>query len=85
MSSGAEPENQRCEVYLDWNATTPPHPSVVEAMQRASAELWGNPSSVHAAGRRARAVLETRPGAFGKHRRLRRAGRRVHFRRERGE
>ena len=44
--------------YLDWNATTPPDPSVVEAMLRASAELWGNPSSVHATGRRARAVVE---------------------------
>jgi cysteine desulfurase len=40
------PESRRREIYLDWNATTPPHPSVVEAMQRASSELWANPSSV---------------------------------------
>lgn len=46
------------EIYLDWNATTPPHPEVLEAMQRAAREAWGNPSSVHAVGRRARAVLE---------------------------
>jgi cysteine desulfurase len=46
------------EVYLDWNATTPPHPQVLAAMQRAAAEAWANPASVHAAGRRARARLE---------------------------
>jgi cysteine desulfurase len=46
------------EVYLDWNATAPPHPSVLEAMRAAELDAWGNPSSVHAAGRRARAVVE---------------------------
>ncbi len=46
------------EIYLDWNATTPPHPLVLEAMQAARAQAWGNPASVHAAGRRARAVLD---------------------------
>jgi cysteine desulfurase len=45
-------------VYLDWNATTPPLPAVVEAMARAAREAWGNPSSLHAAGRQARALLE---------------------------
>jgi cysteine desulfurase len=44
--------------YLDWNATTPPLDAVVEAMARAAREAWGNPSSVHATGRRARAHLE---------------------------
>ncbi len=44
--------------YLDWNATTPPLPAVVEAMARAASEAWGNPSSVHAVGRQARARLE---------------------------
>ncbi len=46
------------ETYLDWNATTPPHPDVVEAMRVALRETWGNPSSIHAAGRRARGKLE---------------------------
>jgi cysteine desulfurase len=46
------------EIYLDWNATTPPHPRVLEAMLAARADAWGNPASVHAAGRRARAVLD---------------------------
>ncbi len=45
-------------VYLDWNATTPPHPDVLEAMRTAADEAWGNPASVHAVGRRARAVVE---------------------------
>ena len=45
-------------VYLDWNATTPPRADVVEAMSLAAREAWGNPSSVHATGRAARACVE---------------------------
>lgn len=45
-------------VYLDWNATTPPHEDVVAAMAEATASAWANPASVHSAGRRARAVVE---------------------------
>src|SRR5579871_1542298 len=45
-------------VYLDWNAATPPEPRVLEAVLRAQAELWANPSSPHAQGRRARAAVE---------------------------
>src|SRR5579862_6286369 len=45
-------------VYLDWNATAPPAAEVVEAMAEALREGWGNPSSVHAAGRAARARVE---------------------------
>jgi cysteine desulfurase len=45
-------------VYLDWNATTPPLPEAIEAMAVAAREAWGNPSSVHAFGRRARACVE---------------------------
>ncbi|MBX3231021.1 MAG: cysteine desulfurase [Labilithrix sp.] len=44
--------------YLDWNATTPPHPDVLAAMRAASERAWANPSSVHAHGRAARAVVE---------------------------
>ncbi|HEY5798246.1 MAG TPA: cysteine desulfurase family protein [Bosea sp. (in: a-proteobacteria)] len=43
--------------YLDHNATTPVRPEVVDAMARALS-LPGNPSSVHAEGRAARATLE---------------------------
>lgn len=45
-------------IYLDHNATTPPRPEVVEAMATALRERWGNPSSTHADGARARAALE---------------------------
>ncbi len=45
-------------VYLDWNATTPPHPAVLEAMRAAADVAWANPASVHGPGRRARALVE---------------------------
>ena len=44
-------------VYLDWNATAPLRPEARAAMCEA-AEIVGNPSSVHAEGRAARAALE---------------------------
>lgn len=44
-------------VYLDHNATTPLRPEAAQAVARALS-LTGNPSAVHAAGRRARAVVE---------------------------
>ena len=43
--------------YLDYNATAPLRVEAREAML-AALELAGNPSSVHAEGRRARAVIE---------------------------
>jgi cysteine desulfurase len=45
-------------VYLDWNATAPPLPEVLEAMAEAGRACWGNPASVHAHGRAARAKVE---------------------------
>src|SRR5262252_3244895 len=45
-------------VYFDYNATTPLDADVREAMLPFLAEVWGNPSSVHHVGRRARAVLD---------------------------
>lgn len=51
-------ERDDSEIYLDWNATTPIHPSVAEAMQAVVRSGWANPSSVHGAGRRARAIVE---------------------------
>jgi cysteine desulfurase len=43
--------------YLDYNATAPVRPEVIEAVAGALA-VGGNPSSVHQAGRKARARLE---------------------------
>lgn len=44
--------------YLDWNASAPLRPEAREAMA-AAMDLTGNPSSVHAEGRRVRDVVET--------------------------
>ncbi len=44
-------------LYLDWNATTPLHAEAKAAML-AAMEVVGNPSSVHAEGRAAKAMLE---------------------------
>ncbi len=45
-------------IYWDYNATTPPDPRVRQTMEPFSDQLWGNPSSVHSIGRRARAALD---------------------------
>lgn len=45
-------------VYLDWNATTPPLAEALDAMREVARATWGNPSSIHADGRAARAVVE---------------------------
>jgi cysteine desulfurase len=44
-------------VYLDWNATTPLRPEARAAMA-AAWDISGNPSSVHAEGRKARRLVE---------------------------
>ncbi len=47
--------------YLDWNATTPLRPEARAAMV-AAMDVLGNPSSVHAEGRAAKALLERARG-----------------------
>jgi cysteine desulfurase len=44
-------------IYLDYNATTPVAPEVLEAMLPYLREEFGNPSSIHAFGQRAKAAL----------------------------
>lgn len=44
--------------YFDANATVPPHPAAVEAVSKAMAEGWANPTSTHQEGQRARFLLE---------------------------
>lgn len=44
--------------YLDHNATTPLRPKVARLWRELSAEGLGNPSSLHAPGRRARALID---------------------------
>lgn len=45
-------------IYFDYNATTPLDPGVRQAMLPCLGEIWGNPSSVHRIGRRARVLLD---------------------------
>lgn len=45
-------------IYFDYNATTTLDPAVREAMLPFLGEIWGNPSSIHHVGRKARALLD---------------------------
>jgi len=45
-------------IYFDYNATTPLDPAVRDAILPFLGEVWGNPSSVHHVGRKARALLD---------------------------
>jgi cysteine desulfurase len=49
-------------IYLDYNATTPIDPAVLEAMQRPLHSDFGNPSSTHAFGKAAHAAVERARG-----------------------
>ena len=46
------------QIYLDYNATTPIAPSVVEAMTPFLTDHYGNPSSAHSLGRAANEAIE---------------------------
>src|ERR1700741_688960 len=46
-------------VYCDYNATTPVEPAVLEAMLPYFSGEFGNASSIHTFGQKARAAVET--------------------------
>ncbi|MBP6673532.1 MAG: aminotransferase class V-fold PLP-dependent enzyme, partial [Bacteroidetes bacterium] len=46
------------QIYLDYSATTPLHPEVVDVIHRHLDETYGNASSIHSFGRKAKVVLE---------------------------
>ncbi|NXY65988.1 SCLY lyase, partial [Callaeas wilsoni] len=46
-------------VYLDHNATTPLAPEVAQAVWDAMHQAWGNPSSSHPAGRKAKELISS--------------------------
>ena len=45
-------------VYFDYNATTPLAPEVIDAVARASRDIFGNASSVHHFGQQAKAAMD---------------------------
>jgi len=45
-------------IYLDHAATTPVHPAVIERMTEVLTTNFGNPSSIHSFGRKARQLLD---------------------------
>uniref|UniRef100_A0A663M1L6 Selenocysteine lyase n=1 Tax=Athene cunicularia TaxID=194338 RepID=A0A663M1L6_ATHCN len=47
----------RRRIYLDYNATTPLAPEVAQAVWDAMRQAWGNPSSSHPAGRKAKELI----------------------------
>jgi cysteine desulfurase len=52
-------------IYLDYNATTPLSVGARDAMLPYLDSIYGNPSSVHAAGRRARAAVDNARDSLG--------------------
>jgi cysteine desulfurase len=46
------------QIYLDYSATTPPHPAAIAAMQATLTHAWGNPSSLHQWGERSAWIIE---------------------------
>jgi cysteine desulfurase len=46
-------------IYLDYNSTTPVDPAVLDAMLPHFADTFGNASSIHSAGQRARGAIDS--------------------------
>ncbi|QBP40820.1 cysteine desulfurase family protein [Paenisporosarcina antarctica] len=46
------------KIYLDHAATSPVHPQVIAKLVETMGQVYGNPSSIHAAGREARKQLD---------------------------
>uniref|UniRef100_A0A673T275 Selenocysteine lyase n=1 Tax=Suricata suricatta TaxID=37032 RepID=A0A673T275_SURSU len=47
--SGGEKNPPERKVYMDYNATTPLEPEVIQVVTEAMREAWGNPSSPYPA------------------------------------
>ncbi|XP_054838401.1 selenocysteine lyase isoform X2 [Eublepharis macularius] len=45
------------KIYMDYNATTPVAPEVIQTVNEAMQEAWGNPSSSYGAGQRAKEII----------------------------
>lgn len=51
---------------MDYNATTPLEPEVIQAVTEAMKEAWGNPSSSYVAGRKAKDIINTARASLAK-------------------
>ncbi|MDD3721484.1 MAG: cysteine desulfurase family protein [Lutibacter sp.] len=54
-------------IYLDNAATTPILPEVIDVISIAMANVYGNPSSIHHVGRKAKSLVETSRKNIAKH------------------
>ncbi|XP_029394623.1 selenocysteine lyase isoform X2 [Mus pahari] len=54
------------KVYMDYNATTPLEPEVIQAVTEAMKEAWGNPSSSYVAGRKAKDIINAARASLAK-------------------
>lgn len=54
-------------IYLDNAATTPILPEVIDAISSAMVNVYGNPSSIHHVGRKAKSMVETARKNISKH------------------
>ncbi|KAM9128043.1 selenocysteine lyase isoform 2-T3 [Pangshura tecta] len=54
---GKENKSVESKVYMDYNATTPMAPEVIQTVTEAMHEAWGNPSSSYTAGRKAKEII----------------------------
>lgn len=54
-------------IYLDNAATTPILPEVIDVISSAMANVYGNPSSIHHVGRKAKSLVETARKNIAKH------------------
>ena len=52
--------------YFDHSATTPLHPRIKEFMLNVGEFHFGNPSSIHAPGQKAKTLIETARGQMAK-------------------
>lgn len=55
------------QVYLDNAATTPLLPEVITTITEAMQDIYGNPSSIHQIGRKAKSLVETARKNIAKH------------------
>ncbi|XP_003991346.2 selenocysteine lyase isoform X1 [Felis catus] len=63
---GGENTPPERKVYMDYNATTPLEPEVIQVMTEAMREAWGNPSSPYPTGKKAKDIIDTARDSLAK-------------------